>query len=283
MYAYLLQLLIETEEHSIAKKNSEKIPVAREKGKKGKKKEETDLHDKDTSIWELDTEKEKIIVMLLSVIDLDLSRLWNLPQPEESFLNLFSRIAFQVMENPANIKSKTIKRAALILVATASIKYYRSFNLVSSLLDSLYKHEHLVTPFVELIDMLVTEHDFHTAVSDLLREIGKLNPRDLSRDTTGAKNISTFISELAEKIPRAMMPFTSFLLTHLEHDSYTMRNGVIQVIGFMIGVQHEGEDARADATTKTRDSLLEILIERFRDINAYTRSKVLQTWSYLCQ
>jgi condensin complex subunit 1 len=70
-----------------------------------------------------------------------------------------------------------------------------------------------------------------------------------------------------------------------------MRNGVIQVLGFLIhkafasAASDETGDAAASAaaTTSTRDSLLDVLLERFHDVKSFTRSKVLQTWAYLAQ
>ena len=38
-----------------------------------------------------------------------------------------------------------------------------------------------------------------------------------------------------------------------------------------------------EASAKARDHMLEVLFERMRDVNAYTRSKTLQTWSKLVQ
>jgi len=70
------------------------------------------------------------------------------------------------------------------------------------------------------------------------------------------------------------------ILPLLDCQQYTIRNGVIQSIGNLIytsfSENHEKE-------TSTRDSLLDVLIERFRDVNAYTRSTVLQTWSLLAK
>lgn len=59
-----------------------------------------------------------------------------------------------------------------------------------------------------------------------------------------------------------------------------MRNGVIHMVGRLLSSNlFEGEHAQENA--QTRDSLFKILEDRFRDMNAFCRSKTLQTWSHL--
>ena len=48
------------------------------------------------------------------------------------------------------------------------------------------------------------------------REIGRIDSRDLSRDSSGARAYSVFLVELAEKVPRVMMPNISVLLALLD-------------------------------------------------------------------
>ncbi len=60
-----------------------------------------------------------------------------------------------------------------------------------------------------------------------------------------------------------------------------MRNGIIHVIGRLLASKVFAE--KGDSATNTRDSLLKVLEERFRDVNAFVRSKVLQTWAHLCE
>ena len=65
-----------------------------------------------------------------------------------------------------------------------------------------------------------------------------------------------------------------------------MRNGIVQMLGFLICKGFSSPDKESDKTESemdTRDSLLNILEERFHDVNSYTRGKVIQTWLYLYQ
>jgi hypothetical protein len=65
---------------------------------------------------------------------------------------------------------------------------------------------------------------------------------------------------------------------------YMMRNGVVQLLGYLVRKAFtETEDGVTAPNDGTRDSLLNILEERFHDVNSYTRTKVVQTWLYLYQ
>lgn len=54
---------------------------------------------------------------------------------------------------------------------------------------------------------------------------------------------------------------------------------MVQVIGCLISKAFG--DSKNERTDTSRDSLLTILLERYCDIHAYTRSRVLQVWSSL--
>lgn len=48
-----------------------------------------------------------------------------------------------------------------------------------------------------------------------------MDPRDATHDTSGAKAYSQFLVELAEKVPTAMLPNISVVLTHLDGEVNT--------------------------------------------------------------
>ena len=64
-----------------------------------------------------------------------------------------------------------------------------------------------------------------------------------------------------------------------------MRKGIVEILGYLVEACKETVDSKKDISSiiSTRDSLLDILEERFRDTNSFTRAKVLQTWQYLYQ
>lgn len=71
-------------------------------------------------------------------------------------------------------------------------------------------------------------------VVDLVREIGRVDPRDLARDTSSSRNYAAFLAELAEKVPSVFIPCVSLLSVHLEEESFTMRNSVLTIFSEII-------------------------------------------------
>lgn len=251
-----------------------------QKGRKGKKKGSVEVN----SPWELDLEKENILSILFNTLDADLTLLWDHHQPEEAFVGVLSKIAFLVLENPVNSKSKAIKSSAFMIIGTLAMKYHYSIHIVSSMMDHMRKVENIVTVFVDLVDYVVTSHNFSPIITDILRDISKITANELEKNATLAKNISSFVAELSERLPKLILPSISLLLTHLENENATMRSGVIQSLGYLVCKAYNAQgNEDSNNSVKTRDSLLEILVERIMDKTSYTRVRVLQTWSYLCQ
>ena len=59
-----------------------------------------------------------------------------------------------------------------------------------------------------------------------------------------------------------------------------MRIALLECIGFIVGekLANPGEDSAGQM-----DSLLDVLLERFRDSNAFVRSRILQITARLCE
>ena len=71
-------------------------------------------------------------------------------------------------------------------------------------------------------------------VIDLVREIGRVDPRDLARDTSSSRNYAGFLADLAEKIPSVFIPCISLLSVHLEEESSSMRNCVLTIFAEIV-------------------------------------------------
>jgi len=98
--------------------------------------------------------------------------------------------------------------------------------------------------------------------SDWDSEIGRMTGTEFSHDSAGARNVSTLMSELGARAPKAMMQNLSVLVTHLNgevpsfslelccticqtiraystllrvcNQNYSLRNGVVQMVGKLL-------------------------------------------------
>jgi condensin complex subunit 1 len=229
--------------------------------------------------WE--DQKEEILSSLVNILEVpQLSRLWSLSQPEEDLILLFSKSAVQILENPSISKFKPLRRCASSILASLAVKYDQSISIAASLLHLLHKHEHIASAACEIVEIMTQDHQNAQFVVDILREIGKTNAKEMAQDSTGVKNMATFISELSERQPRLVLANISVLTPLLEGESHTMRSSIVHAIGQLITKACNGTDG---ASSTTKQSLLDTLEARFYDVTSYTRSKVLQTWSYLAE
>lgn len=112
------------------------------------------------------------------------------------------------------------------------------------------------------------------------REIGRKDPHDLAMDSSGTKSYATFLVDLCHSCPSDVLSCVSVLLPHLNGESYTFRNGVLGVIGELLG--HMTATPTLDDQGKSlRDQLFERLQEHLHDTNAFVRIRVIQIFQQL--
>ena len=204
---------------------------------------------------------------------MDLARIWRLEKPEVSFTNLIVTTAFSLLENPANLKLKGLKESLIQLLVNVE----RCSEIpVHSVLNILMKFDHLTSTIVGMIQMITNENkNTSNFVNEIFREIGKIDNEEFAADNNGAKLIGIFIEEISDKLPKVVMNYMSLLVPHLNVEFYPIRNAILTSISrVLVEIKDEGEK---------KDQLFDILLERLKDANAYTRSRDIQCWGYLCE
>lgn len=86
------------------------------------------------------------------------------------------------------------------------------------IIQLLQHFEHLVSPLAQALTTFVLEFGAKSLVADIIREIGRMDSSDLSRDSSGTRSFSQFIVEVADKIPNQVLPNISLLMAHLDGD-----------------------------------------------------------------
>ena len=79
----------------------------------------------------------------------------------------------------------------------------------------LQHFEHLVTPLAQAVEVFVNTFGAKNVVSEIVRELGSSDPRDLSLDTSGTRCFAAFLVEVTQLVPGAVLPTISVLLPHL--------------------------------------------------------------------
>eukprot|EP00484_Ammonia_sp_Unknown_P005006 CAMPEP_0197073468 /NCGR_PEP_ID=MMETSP1384-20130603/210621_1 /TAXON_ID=29189 /ORGANISM="Ammonia sp." /LENGTH=1672 /DNA_ID=CAMNT_0042512305 /DNA_START=42 /DNA_END=5060 /DNA_ORIENTATION=- len=253
----------------------------------------------------------------------NLVKLWEMNTPSEHFGNLFFNTAMSALENSKNHAANTsvIQQQIFDIIGLALSSYSTNVSASSQLIRMLQTAQwtggadnKLAVVISQLIAVIVNKYNQPLILHEMMTEIGHLSGKDLARDTKGTKSLSFFLKEIADRLPHKVLSKISLVVNHLDQESYVMRNGIITMIGSLIefaftendGNQQQqsngnepADDVLNDAYNthvhgarnddnrekqkKTKNDLFDMLETRILDINSYTRSKVLQTWSHLIE
>lgn len=198
----------------------------------------------------------------------------------------FSRNAFLMFENPILLKDSDAKDALCRIIGSCATKYHYLAQTSASIIHSLHKYDFVVTAMADAVAGAEKKYADGSLATSIIREIGRTNPKNYAKDTVGAENIGRFLVELSERLPKLVSTNIGILVPHFGGESYKIRNALVGVLGKLVSKafkDDEGEVSSKSVRLRTKQAMLEILLERCRDVSAYTRSRVLQVWSELCE
>lgn len=185
------------------------------------------------------------------------------------------RMILHVLEQPPAAKDKNI-RAVLARCLGAALMLDEKQNLpaITAIFHALIRYEHLPGPLADILVRMTQEHQsLCPFVVEFVAEIARVPSDTLSKDPGTAKALATFMLDLSERMPAVFQTNLALVLSLLHAESYTVRNGVVHIIGALI--RH---------APNPDDPLLDVLMSRAqRDVNAFTRSKAFQTWISLAE
>ncbi|KAG7962040.1 hypothetical protein I3843_09G046200 [Carya illinoinensis] len=156
----------------------------------------------------------------------------------------------------------------------------------ASIMHLIHKYDFVVTHMADAVAGTEKRYADGSLASSIIRDIGRTNPKDYVKDTAGAENIGRFLVELTDRLPKLISTNIGLLVPHFGGESYKIRNALVGVLGKLVAKAFkdvEGEVSSKSVRLRTKQAMLEILLERCRDVSAYTRSRVLQVWAELCE
>lgn len=196
------------------------------------------------------------------------------------------RNAFSMFENPSLLKDPDAKDALCRIIGTCATKYHYTTQSCASMMHLIHKYDFVVAHLADAVAGAEKKYADGSLATTLIREIGRTNPKGYVKDTVGAENIGRFLVELADRLPKLLSTNIGLLVPHFGGESYKIRNALVGVLGKLVAKAFndvEGEMSSKSIRLRTKQAMLEILLERCRDVSAYTRSRVLQVWSELCE
>lgn len=196
------------------------------------------------------------------------------------------RNTFSMYEKATLLKDSDTKGALSRIIATCATKFHYAAQSCASILHLIHKYDYTVSHLADAVAGAEKKYADGSLATSLIREIGRTNPKDYVKDTVGAENIGRFLVELADRLPKLVSTNVGLLIPHFGGESYKIRNALVGVLGKLVAKAFndaEGEVSSKSIRLRTKQAMLEILLERCRDVSAYTRSRVLQVWAELCE
>ncbi|KAI3472260.1 hypothetical protein Pfo_029748 [Paulownia fortunei] len=236
--------------------------------------------------WNWEPQRGRIMNLIANSLEINLSLLFGSSDPDENYLSFIMKNAFLMFENALLLKDSDAKDALCRIIGTCATKYHYIAQSCASILHLIHKYDFVVTHLADAVAGAEKKYADGSMATSLIREIGRTNPKDYVKDTVGAENIGRFLVELADRLPKVLSTNIGLLVPHFGGESYKIRNALVGVLGKLIVKAFndvEGEVSSKSIRLRTKQAMLEILLERCRDVSAYTRSRVLQVWAELCE
>ncbi|KAL1962794.1 hypothetical protein VTN77DRAFT_9163 [Rasamsonia byssochlamydoides] len=275
MYGFLLQWALSAVEIKAAEKPADAAPVRRGPGKSGKPK--TGVKDGN---WDWTGQIQISMETMCKVLKLKLGKIFMTTSDRDTFVNLFTRSVYLILENEQRVKNTAIRMHAFKVLCIAVKHHGHAFGAQTSIVQSLTYFEHLSEPMAEFLHILAEQYDYTQLSDEILRELA--NKEFNSNDTRGPKSVSAFIVKLSELAPRLVMKQMTLLAKQLDSESYTLRCAIIEVCGNLIADLSK-EDERSENYKTQINAFFDVLEERFLDINPYCRCRAIQVYMRLCE
>ncbi|RDY13843.1 Condensin complex subunit 1 [Mucuna pruriens] len=237
--------------------------------------------------WNWEAQRARILNLIANSLEINLELLFGSPDLDEGYLSFITKNAFSMFEDVTLLKDSDVKDALCRIIGACSTKYHYTAQSCASIVHLIHKYDFVVTHMADAVAGAEKKYADGSLAMSLVREIGRTNPKDYVKDTVGAENVGRFLVELADRVPKLISTNIGILVPHFGGESYKIRNALVAVLGKLIAKAFKdvdgGEVSSKSIRLRTKQAMLEILLERCRDVSAYTRSRVLQVWAELCE
>ncbi|XP_072982901.1 condensin-1 complex subunit CAP-D2 [Typha latifolia] len=236
--------------------------------------------------WNWEVQRSRIVNLIANSLEINLSLLFGSTETDENYLSFISKCGFALYENQNLLKDEDTRNALGRIIGTIATKHHRIDQTCVSILNLIHKFDFAAPHIAEAVAAAEKKFGDGSLAVALIREIGRTDPKDYVRDGVGAENVGRFLIEMAHLSPKLVSTNVGVLVPHFGGDSYKIRNALVAVLGKLVALAYrdvEGDMSSKALRLRGKQAMLEILIERCRDVSAYTRSRVLQVWAELCE
>ena len=110
----------------------------------------------------------------------------------------------------------------------------------------------------EAMEKFTLDFNCRTILIDVVREIDRVDVKEMSRDTSGTRAFSQFLIEVAERLPEQLQPCLVLLMKHLDGESYMLRKSILGIFGEII-IKLYSHGKLEETAKNARDQVISIL------------------------
>ncbi|KAL8650744.1 MAG: hypothetical protein Q9210_003645 [Variospora velana] len=275
MYAFLLQWSISAMEVKAAEKPAN-APPARGRGAAKGAKSKTSSKD---GVWDSTPQLQTALETMCKVLKLKLARVFMTTSERDTFVGLFTRSVYLILESEQRIKNTALRMHAFKVLCIAVKHHGHAFGAQTSIIQNLSYFEHLAEPMAEFLQILAEQYDYPQLAEEILRDLS--NKEFNGNDTRGPKSVAAFFIKLSELAPRLVIKQMTLLIKQLDSEAYILRCAIIEVCGNLISDLSKQEEPGNNHKNQI-NGFFDILEERFLDANNYCRCRNIQVYMKLC-
>ncbi|AEE79606.1 binding protein [Arabidopsis thaliana] len=273
IYTFFLLTVVMNEESHISSVETTKVAA------RGRKKQIIQS-------WNWEPQRGRMLNLIANSLEINLSLLFGSSDLDENYLSFIVKNSFTLFENATILKDAETKDALCRIIGASATKYHYIVQSCASIMHLIHKYDFAVVHIADAVARAESKYSDGTLAVTIIRDIGRTDPKAYVKDTAGADNVGRFLVELADRLPKLMSTNVGVLVPHFGGESYKIRNALVGVLGKLVAKAFndvEGDMSSKSLRLRTKQAMLEILLERCRDVSAYTRSRVLQVWAELCE
>ncbi|RKO83089.1 non-SMC mitotic condensation complex subunit 1, partial [Blyttiomyces helicus] len=231
--------------------------------------------------WNWKSQKTRALVVVKRLLLLDLNRIVTAAAERDAIINMITKSVSLMLEDPDAVKADDTKQEMIHVLSLCVHKYERGLGhgVQTRVSREYLREENLVDFVVDLMLVLVRDYEDTRLVENVLRESADRIFTD--KEPKVAKAFSKFLARLSDVLPKDFLKQMVLLQVHLDSESYSLRCGMLEAIGNLIHnllVIDRSESARTSL-----EAYFEILQERFKDVNAFVRTRLLAILTRLAE
>ncbi|XP_012286067.1 condensin complex subunit 1 [Orussus abietinus] len=224
--------------------------------------------------WEI--RREKIFHMIYRWLQIPLVKLWHPPIVEDSFIGTFSQMCYKILERSKDIKQKIVVNTVFEILGTLIKNYNYGISCSIRIVQLIKIYDTIAAPLGIGVMHMVSKCGNKLLLKEIMREIDQCEFQE-----SEGRNLAVFLDTMATTEPKLIVSIIDDIMDHLQNECYSIRCGIISVLGTVITKALTDEDLERTDKQK-RDECFNNIEEHLLDYNAHVRSKVLQILQNLC-